>query len=371
MDDLKSLLDVKFDGSKFLVNGKSVEGLHSVISATFFPFYDYKRAIFGKQRGLIKANRHRAQNKEEGMEAGKKLDDTLGTVTKWLQASPDLNLRHFCEPDLALPASVASWYSLINECRRGMQADARQICCALLMHHLRPIRAQFPVGHELLRIGTAIDLLCKDQRGDYVVVEIKRGFDVYYEAHTEHTMQPPWHAMNDSPHNQHQIQLGLTLLMFCRTTGLSLERVRGLVLRTMSKGVMKYPLEHWVRNTFKEMQMAITIRNNGIQRQKNIEAHTAANVAASGKPAVPGVFIAMKGVPGTLLPMQNKPRSRSKSVPKKKKKTPANGVDLKKIKTKPKKKTKAKKPTMEQRVISEINKTTPKAITKVVKPKKS
>jgi len=54
------------------------------------------------------------------------------------------------------------------------------------------------VCHEELRIGTAADLIT-------------------------HNMLSPFTKMNDSPHNQHMIQLALTMSMYARVYGLKIQ----------------------------------------------------------------------------------------------------------------------------------------------------
>lgn len=332
-------LTVNYENKAFRVQGRLVEGLHPVLSSTFYPFYTFERAKFGPKLP------HKARA-SRGVKAGTVLDNELKDITFLLnQVGPTLLLRHFYETDLALPAHLPETdRQHIQQKRRSIRRDTMRICRILDMDHLRPVGAQFPVGHELLRVGTAVDLVCVDTSRDnqVVLVEIKCGFAWYYEKHTEWMMQPPFQDKHDSPHNQHQLQLALTRVLYSRTTGRPLDQIRSVVYRTQNEGVAVYPLEDWALARSEQMQLAIAARNNRVLAYKSASSDSSSSSSSSTEGKA-------QHVAGTFLAMSVKPRSRDKTVEKKKKskKTPANGVDLKKIKRK--KQTRTKK--MVQRVI--------------------
>lgn len=351
-------LNVDFTGTHFNVNGESVEGVHAVISSAFYPKYTWERAKFGPT-GI----RTVAASRQSGIERGKQLDDDLVKITKLLVALPDLELTHLFELDTLLPFSwPASTKSRVQRIRRSLGSHCMQICAAMHMHQLRPIASQLNVGHELLRVGTAVDLVCRDKHNTLVLVEIKCGFDSYYYHHTEHNMEPPFQDQDDSPHNQHQIQLALTMVLFCRTRNIPMTNVRGIVMRSMSAGVTIHHLAQWARSRVLDMQTAIASRNNRLNAAKLQDRKETGRAA----PAALGTFIAMDIAP----------RNVAKSSKKQKKtRLPPNGVSLAKLTTKKKKATKVKRgaPNSQliQRTISDLSGKSARPVVRIKRTRRS
>jgi hypothetical protein len=77
-----------------------------------------------------------------------------------------------------------------------------------------PIVAQLPVGCDKLRLGTKIDLLCRDSNLQLVILEIKCGFDGYYDTETDARMLAPFEKVACTFRNLHFIQLMLTSWLF-------------------------------------------------------------------------------------------------------------------------------------------------------------
>jgi hypothetical protein len=103
---------------------------------------------------------------------------------------------------------------------------------------LKPIAAQVPVARSDLMRATAADLICTDRDGHLFLFEIKCGFAGYYKRHTPYRMRKPLQAFDDSPYNQHQLQLLITVRMFEHTYA---RRLRGAaVLRATEAGVVSY-----------------------------------------------------------------------------------------------------------------------------------
>ena len=77
-----------------------------------------------------------------------------------------------------------------------------------------PIAAQFPVGCEQVRLATKIDLLCKTMQGTLVVVELKCGFDTYFDVQTQGNMKQPFQDIPMSCRNMSYLQLSFTTFLF-------------------------------------------------------------------------------------------------------------------------------------------------------------
>lgn len=81
--------------------------------------------------------------------------------------------------------------------------------------HWQPLVSEFAVFDELLRMGTAIDMICRRQSdGRLVLLEFKTGYADYYDC-ASGMMHGPLKKMNNSPRSQATLQLlcGALLLM--------------------------------------------------------------------------------------------------------------------------------------------------------------
>jgi len=110
----------------------------------------------------------------------------------------------------------------IQTLRGTLNKHTREIIRVLALRDLRPIQSQVVVCHEELRVGTAVDLVV-------------------------HNMLSPFTKLNDSPHNQHMIQLALTLAMYARVYGFKVQNLEAYVIRSHAGGVTVYPLATWAR----------------------------------------------------------------------------------------------------------------------------
>ena len=115
---------------------------------------------------------------------------------------------------------------------------------AMAQLNLKPIATEVAVGCYQLRIGTRVDVQCLDANGNNVIIENKTGFNGYYDQFGSHRMHHPYDLQTDSPHNQHQLQLLMTVELFQRTfTHLTV--VKAFVIRYHNQGSSIYPLENW------------------------------------------------------------------------------------------------------------------------------
>lgn len=95
------------------------------------------------------------------------------------------------------------------------------------------IDSEYCVGDPDLGLGTAVDLLCVNDSGDIIVIEIKTGFDnVIYDAPTEKRMKKPLDCLPLNVWAQHQIQLLTTVALFEKMTGLRVKHAEIWVVGT-------------------------------------------------------------------------------------------------------------------------------------------
>lgn len=166
-------------------------------------------------------------------------------------------------------ARVDRELSAIAAARRKANAPnthvrTRQVLRTLRDRGFQPLASQVAVRSPDDGVATAADLLCRyapgtEQRGSpfpkrpkrvrecdapAVVVEVKIGFSGYASVGGRY-MRAPFQGRTDSPANQHQIQLALTVHMLelaCR------KRIpQAYVVRAEKSGVYVIPLADWAR----------------------------------------------------------------------------------------------------------------------------
>lgn len=149
-------------------------GLTKTIKATFTPEFSYSISL--RQTGVSKPKKH-------GCRIGNHTDRD---VQQWCQ---DPNYTHDENP---------YFVAIQNYCRSQQWT---------------PLHAQIPVGCTHLRIGTLIDLLVLTQDNTICLIEIKTGYDDYYDL-CQGPMSYPFHALPTSFRNNHFLQLMFTIYLF-------------------------------------------------------------------------------------------------------------------------------------------------------------
>ncbi len=77
-----------------------------------------------------------------------------------------------------------------------------------------PVSTQVALGCNTLRVGTLVDLVCRDRDGATVLVELKCGFDDYYDVANEGVMNFPFQDLPLTFRNRHYVQLWITAWLF-------------------------------------------------------------------------------------------------------------------------------------------------------------
>ena len=77
-----------------------------------------------------------------------------------------------------------------------------------------PIKSQLALGCSTLRLGTRVDLICKTKSNKLVIVELKCGFDEYYDVGNQGNMSFPFQDVVATFRNKHYIQLWITCWLF-------------------------------------------------------------------------------------------------------------------------------------------------------------
>ena len=79
---------------------------------------------------------------------------------------------------------------------------------------LTPIATQFPVCCARLRVGTCVDIVCRTHTNAVVLIELKCGFDDYYDVANQGNMSHPFRDLPATYRNRHLVQLLLTTYLY-------------------------------------------------------------------------------------------------------------------------------------------------------------
>jgi hypothetical protein len=179
-----------------LPSDKYARGLVKTLDVLFSPTMCAARAIRGT------GNRKTAKR---GTRAGIVLDELVGT---WV--------------DTGVLTAVH---------RANVQFMAVVQC--LEANGLAPAATQVPVACTRLRVGTCVDLVCTNATGGTVLVELKCGFDDYYDVANQGTMSHPFRDFPATYRNKHLVQLLVTTYLYAHSR--QDERLDGaVVLRVFS-----------------------------------------------------------------------------------------------------------------------------------------
>lgn len=127
------------------------------------------------------------------------------------------------------------------------------------VQRLKPVETQAPVRHPTLRLGTMADVVAVDAAGRHRVLELKTGFETYNDSSTRHRLSAPFGLHDDSPANQHQLQLAATSAMY-KMSHPSRRCGAPLLLRFHSNGLTCSPLEPWIRSNVVVAQLFTAVQ---------------------------------------------------------------------------------------------------------------
>ena len=108
----------------------------------------------------------------------------------------------------------------------------------------RPLKSEFNIYDEGLRIGTSIDMICLNKDGKLVFLEFKTGYKDYFTSH-DGFMSHSLHFMRSSPLNWAVIQLIFSVLMVIRNfPQINLEDTESYVIRIDDENLQSFPIKN-------------------------------------------------------------------------------------------------------------------------------
>lgn len=204
-----------FKNKRFTINNKPVAGVHPTLHSLFYPNYSWLQARVRAEQASPKTARHQYY----GIKAGTQLDKA---ITK----SIDEFHRTGRKPKLAKLSRTAAQFWKLCDLKAWI-----------------PVASQVTVGCSTLRVATRIDAVCHDAQGHVILLEIKNGYSYYNEGNA--MMKRVYTDHNNSPLNQHQLQLFLNQVLYKRTFPTRV--VAGSYVCRFEPGLVDlHPLAGWV-----------------------------------------------------------------------------------------------------------------------------
>lgn len=110
-------------------------------------------------------------------------------------------------------ANLATW-TATGVTPKNTDPRFNYICKILNEKRWIPLRAQFPVGCHELRLATKIDLIVTDVFHNIIILEIKCGFEGYFDTENQGTMKYPFQKVPTSCRNNAYLQLMISEYLF-------------------------------------------------------------------------------------------------------------------------------------------------------------
>jgi hypothetical protein len=134
-----------------------------------------------------------------------------------------------------------------------------------------PIRTQKAVGCNSLRLGTMVDIECKNQQGQIILLEIKTGFEGYFDNRTDAKMEQPFEKIPTCYHYIHLLQLWFTTWLYKHNS--PNEEVFSYIIRvftgeTKEVEVCVYGLPKWLSNQNTALNSALELLQTNIAETK-------------------------------------------------------------------------------------------------------
>lgn len=216
-------------GHGFRTGQGALRGVTTTIKKYFAPNYNSAAAVHGElPASYVKAKAEGrvgvAGAGKGGFKRGRKVDSQLTRVVRLMGHSGITTAEVLADGPLPAGEDAAARKAL-QRVRPTLHPFTRFLLQRLsegvtidgALEPLQPIDAQVCVGvFHPLRLGTAVDLVCRTRAGDIYLVEIKTGYPKNYQLYCG-AMEPPLAGFRDSPLFQHQLQVLLTEFLYHQT----------------------------------------------------------------------------------------------------------------------------------------------------------
>lgn len=244
--------------------GQSLKGLTRVLQKAFYPNYSFAAARARRSpHDVVAPEPPNVRRIRGSRRVGNGLDRTVGESVK-LQLQYSLKFSCFWQVEDAEAAAArisnrSHRAAVLRICRRRNNPYVKLFWQFLQVQRLKPVETQAAVRHPTLRLGTMADVVVVDSEGRHRVLELKTGFETYNCCATRHRLSAPFGQQDDSPANQHQLQLAATSAMY-KMSHPSRRCGAPLLLRFHSTGLTCSPLEPWIRSNVVVAQLFTAVQ---------------------------------------------------------------------------------------------------------------
>jgi len=222
---------------QYVVPGKqtpvTAKGITKIIKAAYFDNY----APVAPSSSKFKKNKRKKQRqRNKGKTAHQILQDRL--KNKRIKGFTLGNIVHQELCDWARMKSKATW----KRKHPNPNTYTVKVIRALNMMKLEPLFGEWPIYDENIPYATSIDMVCASgsEKGRLVLIELKTGYQGYFNKGNEMMTRSPLKRVPNSPLNQAYIQCLMAKATLESLYGLN--KVYGLVVRVHERGVKAYPI---------------------------------------------------------------------------------------------------------------------------------
>lgn len=175
-----------------------------------------------------------------------------------------------------------------NTGKKPKSADPYFACIeqALESKEWVPYSSQVVVACAELRLGTMIDLICQDLYGNFFLIELKCGFDDYWNSHDQGRFKAPFDDISISCRNRAYLQLLFTTYLYLHTKPKNIKFGGSFVLHVFeSDAKIEYelnPLPYYFYANQSKLQVALKLlkeNKNQNKRQRTQEINNGAKRA--------------------------------------------------------------------------------------------
>jgi hypothetical protein len=212
---------------QFKRNGTTLRGILKPIKRLFAPHYDFNDATEGTEheRENKVDRRSVARNKAAGLAKGRRVDTQMSRAFVFmsqfkLSIADFLNLRR-----LSIKGKRSAKMKAAINLSKSLMSNVRALLTRWAHRGLKIVATQLPVGCVAKKLGTAIDVVLTDAKGNYYIINVKVDSWKNYDKHTGHPLEAPYnHSVDlngkrvyDSKRNQNQLQLLAETILWHKT----------------------------------------------------------------------------------------------------------------------------------------------------------
>jgi hypothetical protein len=208
------------------IDGKQIKakGLTSLLKSIFWSNYDYYAST------NTKTHKHNTGLKfpNQGQQRGKKIHRDMQRYIDFVTQRVEKRPKRFHEYSRKLIVALEKW-------------------------GLIPIDSEHPVADMAINVASAVDIICRNERNELVLIEVKTGMDNYIQKGNSTLQGPLSGIFNNCPLHQAFLQLIMTAEMMKQTSGLYISDDNLYVVQVHNSGCSPFVLPQKFREKRSEI----------------------------------------------------------------------------------------------------------------------